>query len=141
MSITVITMTTVPIRKAEELGYVYTMLPVASLGLHMGPEWDPGLRTQRLFMKLNIPKAYYVPGLVLSGKTQAFLQEVARATPALTHSSPSVRACQAPAPEEAEAQARRCRPWARSLSARFCPRSTACGRLRRHQIRGLCLPY
>lgn len=65
MSITVITMTTVPIRKAEELGYVYTMLPVASLGLHMGPEWDPGLRTQRLFMKLNIPKAYYVPGLVL----------------------------------------------------------------------------
>lgn len=56
-------------------------------------------------MQLNILKAYCVPGLVLSGKTQAFGEEVTWAAPALTHSSPSVRLCQAPVPQEAEAQA------------------------------------
>lgn len=117
------------------------MLLVATRGPHNqrggGPGWDPGLRTQRLFMQLNILKASCVPGLVLSGKTQAFLEEAARAAPALTHFSPSVRDCQAPAPQEAEAQARPCRPLARSLSPRFCPRSTAYGRLRSDDSTGL----
>ena len=88
-------------------------------------------------MQLNTPKAYCVPGIVLSGKTQAFLEEVAWAVPALTHSSPSVHVCQAPVSQEAEAQARPCHPLARSLSPRFCPRSTAYGRLRSDDSTGL----
>ena len=75
----------------------------------------------------HILKASCVPGLVLSGKTQDFGEEVTRAAPALTQSLPSVSACQAPVPQEKEAQAQLCSTSACSHSPMFCSRSTAHG--------------
>lgn len=82
--------------------------------------------------KQHISRAQCAPGLAQSGEARAFFptpsEKVATASAALTDPPPRARA-RIPRPQEAEGQPRSSCLSARSRSPRFCPRSTAYGRL------------
>lgn len=132
---TVITMTTVPIRKGVEY-ILRALLPSLDPQNQRGenPDWDPGLRIRRsLTQPVYIEILFLYQALHYAVKLRPFSPGVRKGgrtgTPDL-HTSPAFHSARARLrlPQGAEAH-RPCGASVCSRSPRFCPRSTAYGRL------------